>query len=84
MEVSVYKYSTVPVQGPQKGLRVISIRNLAKVLKEVDGERGDVNSMFVCFLVSFFIFFFFFFSALNTIVGNKKKTTKKHCSTNFG
>jgi len=48
MDVSVDKYSTVPVQGPQKGVRVISIRNLAKVLKEVDSARHDVNIARTC------------------------------------
>ena len=45
---SVTKYSSVPVQGPQKGLCVISIRNLAKAIKEVDKKRDDINIHRTC------------------------------------
>ena len=34
------KYATVPVQGPQKGQRVISIRNIAKTMEMIDSLRS--------------------------------------------
>ena len=40
LTVGLEKYATVPVQGPQKGQRVISIRNIAKTMEMIDSLRS--------------------------------------------